>query len=296
MILWLSVVMLGLNAICLLMMAWSLFKQSALSLSFREYTKLGFSGLIAFVADTFGVGSFAINVACSKIFGTFKDEELPGMLNGAQVLPGMIESLFFLQLVDVDLYTLFVLVAGTCLGGVLGGYVINYLGKQALRIVMIVCFAFVIFLLIAYQMGVMPLGGEETNLHGMKLLIGFIAMIVCGGLTSAGIGLFVMVQSVLFLLNVSPEVAFPIMTTAGAMQQPLTTMVFLKKKSIPLKQTWVLSLAGCLGVLISLPVFNALSTEALRSLLLFVLLFNIISMGRSYWKARRVERLVVAVA
>lgn len=54
-------------------------------------------------------------------------------------------------------------------------------------------------------------------------------MVVCGALTSVGIGLFAMVQGVLFLMNVSPIVAFPIMTTAGAMQQPLTTLVFYNK-------------------------------------------------------------------
>ncbi len=75
-------------------------------------------------------------------------------------------------------------------------------------------------------------------------------MIICGALTSVGIGLFVMVQGVLFLLNVSPVVAFPIMMTAGAMQQPLTTLVFVQQNKIPLKKTLILSLAGCIGVLL----------------------------------------------
>ncbi len=68
--------------------------------------------------------------------------------------------------------------------------------------------------------------GHIDSITGFPLIIGFLGVMICGALTSVGIGLFVMVQSVLFLLNVSPLVAFPIMTTAGAIQQPLTTWCF----------------------------------------------------------------------
>ena len=64
-------------------------------------------------------------------------------------------------------------------------------------------------------------------------------MAVCGALTSVGVGLFVMIQCVLFLMNISPVIAFPIMTVAGAMQQPLTTLVFLQQNKIPLKKTLI---------------------------------------------------------
>lgn len=282
----LTSLMIGLSSICLFAMGYVFYKQPRQPFSLIEYAKLSFSGLIAFIADTFGVGSFAVNVALSKFFGTFDDEDLPGAINGAQVLPGAIESIFFMQLVEVDLTTLIVLVAGTCLGGVIGGHVVTRMSKQMVRALMIVCFTILIGLLVGYQLGMMPLGGEAMSLYGWRLILGFLAMTLCGALTCAGVGLFVMVQSVLFLLNVSPEVAFPIMTTAGAMQQPLTTMVFLKQGKIPLKKTLVLSLAGCVGVLISLPVFNALSTDSLRMLLMLVLIYNVVTMTRTYLGAR----------
>lgn len=277
----------GLSVICLMAMGYVLYKEPKQQLTLRAQGQLIVSGIIAFIADTFGVGSFAVNVALSKFFGNFRDDELPGAVNGAQVLPGAIESIFFMQLVDVDLTTLLVLVAGTCLGGVLGGHVVSKMGQQTIRGVMVLCFSVLIVLLVGYQLHLMPLGGEAMALSGTKLVIGFFALILCGALTSAGVGLFVMIQSVLFLLNVSPEVAFPIMTTAGAMQQPLTTMVFLKQGRIPLKKTMVLSLAGCIGVFISLPIFNALSTESLRFLLMLVLFYNVMTMGRAYLRARR---------
>ncbi|KTD21778.1 TSUP family transporter [Legionella londiniensis] len=271
---------------CFAWMLYRLRQQRAVAVTPAEYLKLGVSGIIAFIADTLGVGSFAVNVALAKLLGTFKDEELPAVNNGAQVLPGMIESLFFMQLIEVDLTTLVTLVTGACIGGLIGGTVVSRLSRQAIRLAMICCFILIIALLLSHHFRLMPIGGSVTELHSWKLVLGFMGMVVCGALTSVGIGLFVMVQAVLFLLNVSPVVAFPIMTTAGALQQPLTTMVFLKHDKIPLKKTLILSLSGCLGVLITLPVFTHLTVTWLHFLLLMILTYNAYAIGKTYLYAR----------
>jgi uncharacterized membrane protein YfcA len=112
-------------------------------------------------------------------------------------------------------------------------------------------------------------------------------MICCGSLTSVGIGLFGQVQAVLFLLGVSPLVAFPIMTTAGAMQQPLTTLVFLKHDKIPLKKTLFLSAFGCMGVLIALPIVSHLNIHWLHNLLLMIMIYNVITISLTYWRKKQ---------
>lgn len=279
-------VILILSFVCVAAMFYQLKQQPASDLTFLEYLKLSISGFIAFVADTLGIGSFAVNVALAKILNTFPDEELPAVNNGAQVIPGTLESLFFMQLIDVDLTTMLTLVIGTCLGGLIGGAIVSRLSKQAIRLTMMLCFIGIMVLLICHHWRLMPIGGEIVELHGVKLLIGFFAMIVCGALTSAGIGLFVMIQGVLFLMNVSPIVAFPIMTTAGAMQQPLTTLVFLQQDKIPLKKTMILSLAGCLGVAVTLPIFTQLTVTWLHVLLFGIVLYNLYAISRAYFKHR----------
>ncbi|MDI1352595.1 MAG: sulfite exporter TauE/SafE family protein [bacterium] len=281
-----------LSVFCIAVMIVKLVQQPAVPLSLGQYIKLIFSGIIAFIADTLGVGSFAVNVALAKLLGTFHDDELPAVNNGAQVIPGTIESLFFMHLVDVDLTTLLTLVAGTCLGGLLGGFVVSQLSKQAIRLAMICSFALIIILLISHQFRLLPLDGDLIELHSWKLVIGFFALVVCGALTSVGVGLFVMVQGVLFVMNISPVVAFPIMTTAGAMQQPLTTLVFLQKGKIPLKKTLILSLSGCLGVLITIPIFTQLTISWLHSLLLCILIYNFFAIGRTYLRSRPIRRYV----
>lgn len=275
-----------LTLFCVAVMVIKLRQQPATPLSLSQYVKLIVSGIVAFIADTLGVGSFAVNVALAKLTGTFRDDELPAVNNGAQVIPGTIESLFFMHLVDVDLTTLLTLVAGTCVGGLLGGFVVSQLSKQAIRLAMICSFACIICLLVAHQFQLLPVGGDLTELHSWKLIVGFFALMICGALTSVGIGLFVMVQAVLFVMNVSPVVAFPIMTIAGAMQQPLTTLVFLQKDKIPLKKTLILSLSGCLGVMITIPVFTQLTITWLHLLLLCILIYNFFAIGHTYLRAR----------
>ncbi|STX30149.1 integral membrane protein [Legionella beliardensis] len=276
-------IILLLSLVCVGGMLYKLRQQPPVPLSLLDYLKLSGSGIIAFIADTLGIGSFAVNVALAKLLNTFPDDELPAVNNGAQVIPGVIESFFFMKLIDVDLTTLLTLVIGACIGGLIGGTIVSRLSKQAIRLGMMCCFMVIIGLLICHQLRLMPIGGDLLALHGWKLTVGFIAMIICGGLTSVGIGLFVMVQGILFLLNVSPLIAFPIMTTAGAMQQPLTTLVFLQQNKIPLKKTLILSFAGCLGVLITLQIFTHLTVTWLHSLLLVIMIYNLYAISRAYF-------------
>lgn len=279
-----------LSLVCIVTMLYKWQQQPPVYLSLLDYIKLIGSGITAFIADTLGVGSFAVNVALAKLLGTFPDEELPAVNNGAQVIPGMIESLFFMKLFYVDLTTMMTLVIGTCIGGLIGGSVVSHLSKQGIRLAMMVCFLGIIILLAMNELRLMPTsGGDVAALSGGKLVIGFFAMIVCGALTSVGIGLFVMVQGVLFLLNVSPIVAFPIMTTAGAMQQPLTTLVFLQQDKIPLKKTLILSLAGCIGVLLTISIFTQLTTAWLHFLLLGILFYNLYAITRTYLQNKRAK-------
>jgi uncharacterized membrane protein YfcA len=276
-----------LTAYCIYRMLVKLKQQPSPALTLSEKIKLAVTGIIGFFADTIGLGSFAVNIALSKYFKTFKDEELPAMCNGVQVIPGTLESIFFIQVIKVDPITLITLVLGASIGGMIGGSVMSRLSQQKTRFAMILAFSGIILLLLAKQLGFIPEGGHLLALESWQLGLGFLAMICCGSLTSVGIGLFGLVQAVLFLMGVSPAVAFPIMTTAGAMQQPLTTLVFLKHNKIPLKKVLFLSLFGCIGVLVGLPIVSHLSTHWLHRLLLLIMMYNVITIALTYWRKKQ---------
>lgn len=276
-----------LSLFCIGLMINKLRKQPSDSITRLGHVHLMISGVTAFFMDTIGVGSFACNIALANYFKTFKDEELPGMLNGAQVLPGAIEALFFLGVIQVDLITLITLIAATCLGGVIGASIISKLNAQALRVVMLIAFPTIIFLILCNQFQWLPIGGNKIALEGHELIWGFMGLLIAGALTAAGVGLFAMIQAVLFCLGMSPLIAFPIMTAAGALQQPLSTCIFVFKNKVPLKKALLISLYGVIGVLLALPIITHLSARKLHILLIIVLTYNTIRMAVSYLKHRR---------
>jgi uncharacterized membrane protein YfcA len=288
-----SLSILVLSFLCGVLIIMKLFRKPKESLSVWLYLKLIISGVIAFAADTLGVGSFAINIALAKLMGTFSDEEMPAVNNGAQLIPGTLESLFFMGLIEVDITTLLTLIAGASIGGLIGGFVVSRLSKQAIRLAMICSFVLIIAFLIIHQFRLLPMGGDLTALHSWKLVVGFLALVIFGALASVGVGLFVVVQCVLFLMNISPAIAFPIMTAAGAMQQPLTTLAFLQQDKIPLKKTLILSLSGCFGVFISMLIFKQLTITWLHLLLLFVLIFNVLAVGHAYLRERNNSSVLI---
>lgn len=278
------------NTLCLALMVYQAFLDKSPRIRMREKIYLSVSGFFSFIADTLGIGSFACNISFAKLFKTFPDEQLPAVNNGAQVLPGLLEAIFFLKIIEVEWNTLITLVSGACIGGILGGLFMCHMNKQAIRLTMMLAFSLLIALLVCHKLGLVPVSGELVALSSWKLFIGFCGMVLCGALTSAGIGLFVMVQAVLFILNVSPLVAFPIMTAAGALQQPMTTLIFLKNRKIPLRKTWIISLAGCVGVLVTIPFFTKLKAQWLHSLLLGLLIINLISIARNFFRQILLQR------
>lgn len=280
-----------LTFICFAGIVYSLKYQKPSQLSWSTCSKLFGSGVLAFMADTLGIGSFIVNTALAKILGTAHDDEIPAVNNGAQVLPGALSALFFITYVDVDVLTLYTLVFGACIGGIIGGIVISRLNKQSICLMMVACFTLIALLLIFRKLGILSINGAELSLTSWKLIAGFLGMILSGILSSTGVGLFAIVQGVLFLLGMSPIVAFPIMMVAGAMQQPLTTMMFLRQGRIPIKKTLILTAGGCLGVLLVLPIFKHITVSWLHYLLLGILIFNIVSIGRTYLKNRNHSNL-----
>ena len=257
--------------------------------SFKESIILASAGIVSFVADAIGVGSFAVNIALARTFKLVKDVELPGFVNGVQVIPGAIEAIFFLGVLHVDALTLIVLVIGATLGGFIGGVFASKIHTATIRLIMIVAFIVMILLLVGKLLGILSVGGVLMKLVGIKLILGFIGMFTAGFLVCFGVGLFAIVQAILFLLGMSPLVAFPIMTAAGAIQQPVTTFAFVFNGKVPLRKVLIVSLFAIMGVLIGFQIITMLSTQELQWLVVPVISYNTVSLIRSYRKARKIK-------
>ncbi|WP_367607575.1 sulfite exporter TauE/SafE family protein [Legionella sp. W05-934-2] len=268
-------------------MFWQWLHTPKQKLSILEKLKLIVSGIIAFAADTFGVGSFVINVALAKVFRTFPDQQLPAIVNGVQVIPGFILSLFYVQYIHVDILTLVTLVTATCLGAIIGSLYITKLSTQTIRLLMVIGYLLIIATLICHHNHWSPDEGETGLLRGNQLLLGFAAMFVCGALTVSGVGLFISVQAALFMLNMSVMVVFPIMAIAGAIQQPLSSWVFLHNRKVPLQKAMWIMIPGCLTVIALQPYMFSIIVDWLHKALLGILVFNVIAIGGNFIKDLR---------
>ena len=240
-------------------------------------------GIIAFICDGIGIGSFAIEIALCKTFGLIEDTKLPGLVNGAQIIPGAIEATAFLTAINVDPVTLITLVSGTCLGGILGGLWVSELDTKRIELSMGIAFSLMAVVVLCNQMHWLPIGGHAKALRHTQLWLGFIGTIFCGAMTALGVGLFALIEILLFFLGLSPLIAFPIMTTAGALQQPLTTMTFVFKNRVPLKPALWVGAFGIIGSAIAIHLVTHLSFSLLRWLLFIVVSYNAITMLKSYY-------------
>jgi uncharacterized membrane protein YfcA len=240
--------------------------------------------IIAFIADTVGIGSFAVTIAGCKLGKLLPDEWLPGLTNGAQIIPGIVESILFLHVFHVDALMLILFVSGACFGGIAGGLIVSRMNQHYLQICMFIAFIAMVIILGCNQMGFLHVAGTAQTLHGTHLLLGFFGMIIAGMLTCVGVGIYSVVQIILLLLGLSPWVAFPIMTTAGALSQSFTTSTLTLTSKVPLKPALLMTLVGVIGVFIGLPLVTHLSANTLHWLLLMIIMYNTIMMAKSLRK------------
>ena len=256
-----------------------------------ERLKLAITGFVANVADTVGIGSFAVIVAFDKYWNLMDDKKLPGTLNAQSILPTMCQALFFLQVVQVEMQTLIPLLIGASLGGFLGGYLVSRLDKQRIRRFMFIGYSGIALMIIASKLGLLPVGGDLMSLHGMWLAAGVLGMFLSGALPAIGVGAYAPTQVILFMLGMSPLAAFPIMTASGAFQQSVAALAFIQRRQVALKPSIIIGLAGIVGVLVAAPVITYINPESLRWLLLAVVLYNVHRLWKSSVHKTTVDQL-----
>lgn len=246
----------------------------------RQAKRCGIAGLVANIADTIGIGSFAVLVAFDRSWSLLASDKLPGTLNAHSILPALVQSLVFLHVVSFDFETYAVLLAGATLGGFTGGYLVANLDRRKVRPAMFCGYAVMAVLVLANQLNLLPIGGELLELQGLRLGLGFLALYLVGIFPALGVGGYAPTQIALFLLGMAPLVAFPIMTSAGLIQQAVATLTFASKKQVATREAFLLGAAGVVGTVIAIPLVTAFSPYYLRWLLLGIIVYNLYMLAR----------------
>lgn len=237
--------------------------------------------------DTLGIGSFATMSALFKLFGLVRDEQIPGTLNVAGTIPGVTEAFIYIAVVDVDPVTMVSMIAGSVVGAWIGAGIVSRWPRRKIQIGMGLALSATAAFGLASLLHWLPGGGEALGVTGAKLLLAVLATGVLGALMTLGIGFFAPCMMVIFLLGMSPKVAFPIMMGSVAFLGPVASIPFIRKGSYSFRTSLGLTLGGIPGVLIAAFLVRSLPLGAVRWLMVVVVLYTAIMMLRSAAIERR---------
>ena len=254
------------------------------------FKKAGVIGFAANFIDALGIGAFAPIVAMSKFAKMkLKNKEIPALLNIGCCIPVMTEAFIFTTTIKVDPTTLVVMLAAAGLGSYVGAGIISKMDEKKVQLVMGVALfitAILMFLGLPW-IDLLPGGGNEIGLSGVKLVIGAVGNFILGSLMTAGIGLYAPCMALVYFLGMSAKVSFPIMMGSCAVLMPVASIRFIKEGNYPRKATLGITIFGVIGVLIATILVKNLPMDIMKVLVVIVIIYTSYSMLAPLFKARK---------
>jgi len=232
--------------------------------------------------DTLGVGSYATTSSLFKLLRLVPDEQIPGTMNAGHAMPTVAEAIIYITLVQVDMVTLFAMIAASCAGAWLGAGVVSQWPRRTVQIAMgIALIGAAGFMLLSLLHVIPNPSGETLGVSGLKLAIAVFVNFILGALMTLGIGLFAPCMILIATLGMSPVVAFPIMMGSCAFLMPVGSARFVREGSYNLKSALGLTVGGIPGVLVSAYIVRSLPLDYVKWLVVVVVLYTASMMLRS---------------
>ena len=245
-------------------------------------------GFVTNFFDTLGIGSFATTTSIWKFLSAVDDRVIPGTLNVGHALPTVAQAFIYIALVEVDMPTLVALIAAAVLGAWLGAGVVADWDRRKVQIGMGVALLAVAGVMLVRLLQLTS-GGEATGLSGAMLALGFAGNFALGALMTLGIGLYAPCLILVSLLGMSPITAFPIMMGSCAFLMPVGSVRFIRAGSYDLRAAIGLALGGIPAVLVAAYLVKSLPLDAVRWLVVVVVVYTAGMMLRSAARERRAE-------
>ena len=238
-------------------------------------------GFVTNFFDTLGIGSFAPTTSIYKMGRVIPDELIPGTLNVGHSPPVIIQAFIFIAIIQVDLTTLVALIAAAVAGAWFGAGIVSRWPRRRIQIGMGIALliAAASFVLAIYD--ALPVGGDALSLHGASLGFAVAAFVVFGSLMTLGIGIYAPSMITVGLLGMNPVAAFPIMMGASAFLMPVASIRFLRANRYSLPASIGLAVGGFPAVLIAAFIVKSLPLNAMRWLVVVVVVYAAIAMLRS---------------
>ena len=240
-------------------------------------TQIGIGALTNFF-DTLGIGSFATTTALFRFLRIIPDRIIPGTLNVGHTLPTVVQAYIYTKIVQVDMLTLYSLIASAVLGAWLGAGAVAKWPKRRVQIGMGACLLGAAGLMLMTQLNLFPGGGEALGVRGARLAIGVGVNFLLGALMSLGIGLYAPCMILISLLGMDPKAAFPIMMGSCAFLMPVGSLKFIRERSYGLRAALGLAIGGIPGVLLAAFIVTSMPIYYVRWLVIVVVIYTAITM------------------
>ncbi|MGA8223960.1 MAG: anion permease [Candidatus Acidiferrales bacterium] len=246
-----------------------------------------FTGFIACFFDTLGIGNFAPTTSAFKFRGSVADEKIPGTLNVGYALPTVIQALIYISIVEVDIWTLVLLIVASVLGAWLGAGIVSRWSRRNVQIGMGFALLAAAGLMLRTQLHPNLAAGNTLELRGLLLAVGLIGNFALGALMSLGIGLYAPCLIMISLLGMDPHAAFPIMMGSCAFLMPIGGIRFVRKGAYDRPAAVIMTFAGIPAVLIAAYIVRSLDLYYVRWLVVVVVVFAATMMLRSATRERQ---------
>lgn len=240
-------------------------------------TQVGIGAVTNFF-DTLGIGSFATTTAFFRFLKIIPDRVIPGTLNVGHTLPTVVQALIYTKKVQVDILTLFALIAAAVLGAWLGAGIVASWPKRKVQIGMGAALLGAAALMLMTQLNLFPGGGDALGVRGARLAIGVAVNFLLGALMSLGIGLYAPCMILISLLGMNPIAAFPIMMGSCAFLMPVGSLRFIREQSYGLRAALGLAVGGIPGVLLAAFIVTSLPIYWVRWLVIVVVVYTSVTM------------------
>ncbi|PYR92080.1 MAG: permease [Acidobacteria bacterium] len=228
--------------------------------------------------DTLGIGSYATSTTLFRFFQLVDDRIIPGTLNVGHALPTVVQTFYYTSIIPVDVPTLFSMIGASILGAWLGAGVVARWPRRTVQIGMGMALLVAAGLMFMTQMKLFPGGGEALGVAGLKLVIAVAVNFMLGALMTLGIGLYAPCMILVSLLGMNPKAAFPIMMGSCAFLMPVGGLRFIREQSYSLRAAFGLALGGIPGVLLAAYIVKELPLDAVRWLVIAVVIYTALSM------------------
>jgi uncharacterized membrane protein YfcA len=238
-------------------------------------------GFVTNFFDTLGIGSFATTTASYKLMRVVRDEEIPGTMIIGHTLPVVVQAFIFMTVIKIDPLMLILMILAMVIGGWLGAGFVSGLPRRFIQIGMGIALLMAALSLLMSLFGWFPVGGDGLSLSPAKLGIALVMNFIFGALVTLGIGNYAPSLVLFSLLAMDPRAAFPVMMGSGAFTGLVAGCRFINKRRYNLRAALGLALGGIPAVLLAAFAVKSLSLDAIRWLVLAVIIYTAITMLRS---------------